>query len=191
MKKTLIYSGAVVVPGIAVGLILALAAHMNVVLAVFLGLFASLCGAEVCRIIMHAVYRDWSDSFIASAIWQTVAVGLFAWLCFNTSEAIQTMLVFGIITAAINSIGFRFIAQPREEAIEPKAVAVKEPSRKEKIAELVETLRYKFMPDGVTPNLDAPLCVDEDGHHLTPSEADKKGLGAMYAEAVEYIKTIV
>ena len=69
-----------------------------------------------------------------------------------------------------------------------------ESSKQQPIADSIETLastlRYRYLDDGVTPNYDSPLCYYE-GNALTAKEADKKGLGAMYASAMEYIKTLV
>lgn len=188
IRNIAIYIASVVVPMAIAALVCKLALHMDIVMTVFIGLAAGFLGGIVCRLVWHAVKNDWTQSFGASIIWETICFGLFTWLVFNTSGAIQTSLVFGIIASAVNAFGFCFIAGSREKVLAP---VEKEPSRKEKISELAQTLRYKFMEDGITPNLDAPLCVDADGHHLTPAEADGRGLGAQYAEAIEYIKTIV
>lgn len=194
-KKVYIYPASAAVPAIATALISILAFHVPVVEGILLGVLAVMVGIIIARLVVAILDKKIFDSFVASEVWGAIGAGLFGWFIFNTSEAIQTTLVFGMITCAINAFCFRFIAEKREvETVKVIAEAPKtmpEMTRKEKVAKLAGEMRYKLMDDGVTPNLDAPLCVDEDGHHLTPVEADEKGLGALYAEAIEYIKTIV
>lgn len=182
--KPLVYVLPVIVFMVGATLITKFAAHKDIILAVSIGVISGLGANVVARLVWHIVRKDLDESFLASEVWYAIVVGLVAWLVFNTSSAIQTMLVFGLMTAIVNAFGFRFISEPRET----DAPIL---SRKEKIMELAKTLRYKYMEDGKTPNLNEPLCVDADGNHLTPVEADAQGLGSIYAEAIEYIKTIV
>lgn len=193
MKKIYVYPLSGLVPAIATALITILAVKLDVFTGISLGILALATGILTARLCFAIVKKGLYDSFIASEVWFAIGVGLYAWLIFNESVAVQTILVFSIMACAMNAIGFRFIAEKNEKEIESAAapVVVPELSKKEKVAKMASEIRYRFMDDGVTPNLDAPLCVDEDGRHLTPAEADEKGLGALYAEAIEYIKSIV
>lgn len=192
MKKVYLYPVVGVVSALVTVLISALAVGQDVFTSILIAGLVASASILIARVAWAIVHDEADDSFVASEVWGVVAVGLYAWFIWNTSESVQTSLVFGIIAAVVNAVGFRFIAERNEKVYESVAKTQPAPmTRKEKITELAETIRYKYMPDGVTPNLDAPLCVDEDGRHLTPAEAESKGLGALYAEAIEYIKTIV
>lgn len=189
MNKTVAYSVFTFVAFLTATLVTACALYMGWFMGIFIGIFAALCANVLTRMVWHLVKNDLSEAFLASEIWYAIYVGLFGWFVFNTSAPTQTSLVFVMLGCAVNALGFRFIC--KGEIAPVPEMEKKEPTKKEKVAELCKTLRYRFLEDGVTPNLDAPLCVDEDGRHLTPSEADAKGLGAQCAEAIEYIKTIV
>lgn len=195
-NKILAYSVPTFVAALTATLVSALPVGMGWVMGVAIGILAGMTANLIARLVWHIVKHEMGQAFLASEVWYALLTGAFAWFVFNTSTAVQTSLVFVMLGCEVNALGFRWIYKdgadpmPEMEKAEKKAEA-KEPSRKEKISALASSLRYKFMDDGVTPNLDAPLCVDEDGHHLTPAEADGKGLGAQYAEAIEYIKTIV
>ena len=193
MKKVYLYPVVGVVSALITVLICALALGQDVFTSILIAWLSAAACILVARGGWAVTNKEVNDSFVASEIWGVVAVGLYAWFIWNTSEAVQTSIVFGTIAAVINSVCFRFIAGKNEKICEMAegTAPVVPMTRKEKISELAETIRYRFMPDGVTPNLDAPLCVDEDGRHLTPAEAEANGLGALYAEALEYIKSIV
>lgn len=187
-QKTVIYSLAAVVCGVACGLILGLAKHIGVTLSVFYGIFAAGVGALVARFVLHLVHKDTDDRWKATMVWGVIACGLWLWLILNTSAAIQTVLVFAITAAVLNYVGFRFIAKPDDVKAVVEETRVE--TRKEKIDRLAREMRYKLLEDGKTPNLDEPLCRI-DGSDLTPQEAFDAGHGAEYAEAIEYIKTLV
>lgn len=181
--KTIVYPAAAVVGLVTGALIARFALHMDVIMVVAVGIMADIVAGVVARGVVHVATKDLGAPFLASFVWHAVTAALVVWFVFNTSEAVQTTLTFAILASTANALGFRFIIS------EDKADTM--PSRRERIAELAATLRYRMMDDGITPNLNAPLCVDPDGNHLTPAEADARGLGALYGEALEYIKTLV
>lgn len=180
-----LYPVVSVVIGVACYLILFFAVHLDAVYAVFYSIFASGVAFGVARLILHVIAKDKSDSFKATMVWLSIALGLFLWLILNPYSWMQTVLVFAIMTAVLNYFGFRFIAKP-EDVISSIAVE----TRKEKIERLAREMKYELAEDGTTPLLDKPLCL-VDGVALTPKEADELGYGAVYANAIEYIKKIV
>lgn len=177
-----------VVTFLALALPLIFAADLPVAYGISYGILLGVCSIWTARLILHIAIKNTPESFVASQVWYGITIALFVLLILNESQSIQTMLVFGIAACVVNSLGFRFFSETKADvAVQAE---VKKETKKEVIERLASTLRYRYLPDNVTPNYDEPLCLYE-GTALTAVEAEKKGLGAMYASAIEYIKSIV
>ena len=194
--KAWLYPLVAVIGGVACYLILSLALHLDKVYSAFYGVFTAWVAFLLARFCLHLIYKDSDDRWKATMVWGVIAAGLFLWLILNSSRDIQTALVFSVLTSVINYCGFQWIAKSEDAAavvseVEPVlAPETKTETKSQKIARLAGELKYRYLEDGKTPNLDAPLCL-VDGVALTPKEADAKGYGALYARAIEYIKTLV
>lgn len=174
-----------IVPFLALSLPLIFGAGLSSSYGICYGLLLGTFSIWIARLILHCVTKATSNSFVASQVWYAITLVLFVLFILNENSSVQTMLVFALIATCVNSFGFRFFSG--EENVD---LPVKAESKKDAIERLASTLRYRYLDDGVTPNYDSPLCYYE-GNALTAKEADKKGLGAMYASAIEYIKTLV
>ena len=183
--KYWLYPVCGIVPFLALSLPLIFGAGLPASYGICYGLLLGAFSIWTARLILHCVTKATSRSFIASQVWYAITLVLFVLFILNESSSVQTMLVFGIMASCVNSLGFRFIAEEKSEDYPAKSE-----SRKDAIERLASTLRYRYLDDGITPNYDSPLCYYE-GNALTAKEAEKKGLGAMYASAIEYIKTFL
>lgn len=192
--KAWLYPVTSLVAGGVCFLALHLALHMDIVYSVFYAVFAAAVTFLLVRLIVHLVYKDTDDRWKATMIWGVIATGMFLWLILNTHRDIQTVLIFAVLVSTINFCGFRWIAKSETATAAVSemsaAIEVKTETRAEKIERLASTLKYRYLEDGKTPNLDAPLCL-VDGVAVTPKQADERGYGALYANAIEYIKTLV
>ncbi len=186
MKKYVLYPVTAVVTGFGLFAGLFWGVKIGALYSIFWAVLAAFGGLLIARLVLHLVQGDRSKQFLATMVWGVIALGLFCWLILNTYSWLQTVLVFAIMTAVLNYFGFRFICTPEEVISNP--VTDKEESRKEKIARLATEMRYEM--NGDTPQLDKPLC-EVDGVALTPAEAEEKGLGAVAANGIEYIKKYV
>lgn len=189
MKKYLkywLYPVCFIIPALALSLPLIFGAKLPVAYGVCWGL---LCGAGcmfIARFIVHAVEKDNNVKYLASQIWSFITLAIFTLFILNESSAVQTVLVFSLMTTLLNAICFRYI-DFYTLCNDEKSVTYE--SKKDKIKRLAEEMKYQLTADGV-PNYDAPLCL-VDGVALTPKEAEAKGYGSLYASALEYIKSIV
>lgn len=186
--KAVVYPLSALVCGLLCGLLLSVVKHVDITYSVFYGIFAGSVGYLVARFALHVVKKDTDDRWKATMVWGVIAAGLFLWLILNTTAAIQTVLVFAICASIVNYFGFRYIAKTDDVKAVVEEVRVE--TRKEKIDRLASELRYKYLDDGKTPNYDSPLCRI-DGVSMTPQEAFDAGYGKEYAEAIEYIKTLI
>ena len=188
MKKNIkfwLYPLVAVVAGFALFSICFWGLHLDIVYSVFYAFLASGVGFLLCRGIVHIVQKDLTNAFTATTVWGALACLLWVWLILNTSSAVQTALVFGILSCVLCFVGFELWGKKGEEYL---AEVVEVESKKEKIKRLATELKYQM--DGETPLLDHPLC-EIDGVAYTPAEADAMGYGAIAANGIEYIKKYV
>ena len=188
MKKNIklwLYPLVAVVSGAALFLLCQFVFHLELVYSIFYGLLAASIAFLATRGIVHIVKKELSKAFTATTVWGVLACLLLAWLIINTSSAVQTALVFGILSCVLCFVGFELWGKKGEEYL---TEVVEIESKKEKIKRLAGELKYQM--DGETPLLDHPLC-EIDGVAYTPDEADAMGYGAIAANGIEYIKKYV
>ena len=108
MKKNIklwLYPLVAVVSGAALFAVCHWALHLDMVYSIFYGILASLIGFLACRGIIHIVKKDLSKAFTATTVWGVLACLLWTWLILNMSPAIQTALVFGILSCVLCFVG--------------------------------------------------------------------------------------
>jgi uncharacterized protein YacL len=188
MKKNIklwLYPLVGVVSGAALFAVCYWALHLDMVYSIFYGILAAGVAFLVTRGIIHIVKKELTKAFTATTVWGVLACLLWTWLILNTSSAVQTTLVFGILSCVLCFVGFELWGKKGEEYL---TEVVEVESKKEKIKRLATELKYQM--DGETPLLDHPLC-EIDGVAYTPAEADAMGYGAIAANGIEYIKKYV
>ena len=183
--KTWLYPLVVVVFGGVFFAVCHWALHLEIAYSIFYSFLAMGIAFLGCRGIVHIAQKDVTKAFGATTIWGVLACLLWAWLIINKSVAIQTSLVFGVMTCVLNYVGFELWGKKGEEYL---TEVVETESRKEKVKRLAQEMKYQM--EGETPLLDHPLC-EIDGVAYTPAEADAMGYGALAANGIEYIKKYV
>ena len=188
MKKNIklwLYPTVAILMGTTLFCICHLVLRLDLVYSIFYGILAAGVTFLVARGIIHIVKKELTKAFTATTVWGALACLLWTWLIINTSSAVQTALVFGILSCVLCFVGFELWGKKGEEYL---TEVVEVESKKEKIKRLSQELKYQM--DGETPLLDHPLC-EIDGVAYTPAEADAMGYGAIAANGIEYIKKYV
>ncbi len=188
MKKNIklwLYPLVALVGGFGIFALCFWALKVELVHSIFYGILATGVSFLLCRGIVHVVKKELGKAFFATTVWGVLACLLFLWIILNTSSAVQTSLVFGVMTCVLCFVGFELWGKKGEEYL---AEVIEVESKKDKIKRLAGEMKYQM--DGETPLLDHPLCEIE-GVAYTPEEADRMGYGAVAANGIEYIKKYV
>lgn len=194
-KKLIIYAVSALVSFIIAFLVSFIPFDETALYAVFFGLLGAGLGVVIARVVYHCIIKDfglclWAVSFdllIACAGWLIACLATTV----EFSSIGLALAVFGLTMA----YGNRFVSvfeSVVETSKELTADLKKKGLDSDKATKLITELRYAFIGDDPSLGVDKarPLCLINGVAH-TCAEAYEDGHGAMAADALQYITTIL